>query len=131
MEIMKSEFSQGGVIYMMTKIIYALALVFLFTLSSIPLNADKISQEVVCFYEWGVEHEYQGSKALCLTPEDVRALVSENGKTYTFEPAENANSSLSKLLKSNALLDKTVVVIGTIEKDNPVDIIKVERLLIE
>ena len=120
---------------MMTKIIYALALASLFTLFSMPLNADiiqgNISKEVVCFYEWETEQAYQGSNAVCLTPEDVRTLVSEKGKMYTLEPAEESYSSLVKLLSSNVLLENLIVVIGTVEKDSPVDIIKVERLLIE
>ena len=120
---------------MMTKIIFALALASIFTLSSIPLNADiiqgNISKEVVCFYEWETEQAYQGSNALCLTPEDVRTLVSEKGKMYTLEPAEGSNSSLAAFLSSNVLLEKLVAVVGTIEKDSPVDIIKVEKLMIE
>ncbi len=120
---------------MKTKIIYVLALASLFTLSSIPLNADiitgNVSKEVVCFYEWETEQPYQGSNAICLTPEDVRTLVSEKGEMYTLEPAEGSNSSLEKFLSSNMLSDKPVVVIGTIVKDSPVDIIKVERLMVE
>ncbi len=120
---------------MKTKIIYVLALASLFTLSSIPLNADiikgNISSEVVCFYEWETEKAYQGSNALCLTPEDVRTIVSEKGKMYTLEPAEGSNSSLAAFLSSNVLLEKLVAVVGTIEKDSPVDIIKVEKLMIE
>ncbi len=120
---------------MMTKIIYALALASIFTLSSIPLNADiiqgNISKEVVCFYEWETEQAYQGSKSLCLTPEDVRTIVSEKGKMYTLEPAEGSNSSLAAFLSSNVLLKKLVAVVGTIEKDSPVDSIKVEKLMIE
>ena len=120
---------------MMTKIIYILALVSLFTLSSIPLDADiiqgNVPKEVVCMYGWDTEQAYQGSNAICLTPEDVRTLVSEKGQMYTLEAAEGSNSSLAKLLKSNALLEKIVVVIGTIEKNNPLDTIKVERLMIE
>ena len=120
---------------MMTKIIYILALVSLFTLSSIPLNANiikgNISKEVVCFYNWVTEQAYRGSNALCLTPEDVRTLVSEKGKMYILKPAEGSNPSLAKFLSSNVLLGKLVAVVGTIEKGSPVNTIKVERLMIE
>ncbi len=120
---------------MKIKVICALALASLFTLTSIALNADilkgNISKEVLCIYDWETEKKYQSSNAICLTPEDVRTLVLEKGKMYTLEPAEGSNSTLSTMLSSDMLLKKLVVVAGTIKEDSPVDVIKVERIMLE
>ncbi len=111
-----------------------LAVLLLAQVNAVPLYAKekkiegKLSGKVMCLVELAADHEYQGSNSVCVDPKHSRVLLTKEGKIYILEPAHEASKDVVKLIKSNVLEKKHIIVNGEVLKKGAINIIKVKSI---
>lgn len=116
----------------------SVALIFLLTLFSVQLQAGgvtavsgKVTGQVICLYSWKTDmargEAYQGGHATCPNADHDRSLISEKGKIYILEPADDASKEVIDLVRTDKFERKNVIVEGDVVPiDKNVDLIKVK-----